>query len=260
MLSLSDLIVGNAVRPRHPPGRMVWLSAPTAQPLTQDAVDHLMTALPGPRLALHFWQGGAEQWTSQRRSSSQWSSASCCGVPSSSSISGAERLVDIHGSHGGNRAATPILDRTLDSGRLDLAQTMRAALVTDGILSCQRGAFRGSGRRRAVPVHATRAGSDSPPAGRRRFHAFGLKRLQLSFSKPLHAAISDHACAHSRTAAFRNLLLENCRLLLPATRSISARVPQRLFLRRSAAFRDRICFAIADQRSWLVALRRAQRW
>jgi hypothetical protein len=36
---------------------------------------------------------------------------------------------------------------------------------------------------------------DSPPAGRTRFHAFSLKRLQLSFSKPLHAAISEHACA-----------------------------------------------------------------
>jgi hypothetical protein len=63
-------------------------------------------------------------------------------------------------------------------------------------------------------TNATRVERDSPPAGRRRFHVFSSKTLQLSFSKPLQAAVCGHAYARSPTAASRNLLLENCRVPL----------------------------------------------
>lgn len=63
-------------------------------------------------------------------------------------------------------------------------------------------------------TNATRVERDSPPAGRRRFHVFSSKTLQLSFSKPLQTAVCGHACARSPTAACRNLLLENCRVPL----------------------------------------------
>jgi hypothetical protein len=112
----------------------------------------------------------------------------------------------------------------------------------------------------ARPYIATRAGSDSPPAGRRRFHVFSSKPLQLSFSKPLHATECQ-----TRLRAFRILGVpqltarELSRSSFPRMHACRVRVPQLFFLRRSAASRERICFALADQLSWLVAVRRAQR-
>lgn len=85
-----------------------------------------------------------------------------------------------------------------------------------GIRLTSEEGLRWSTRQRVLHLYnATRAGSGSPPAGRRRFHVFSFEagssfRSANRFT-PLPA---KHACAPSRTAAFRNLLLENCRLPL----------------------------------------------
>jgi hypothetical protein len=52
---------------------------------------------------------------------------------------------------------------------------------------------------------------------------------------------------HSATYCSRTVVF-----FFPRLGASPVRVPQRLFLRRSAASRERICFAIADQRSWLA--------
>jgi hypothetical protein len=61
-----------------------------------------------------------------------------------------------------------------------------------------RGGFRWTTWQRLwCPYTATRAGSDLPLNGRRRFHVFSSTMLQLSFSKPLHTAVCE-----SRLRAF----------------------------------------------------------
>jgi hypothetical protein len=55
--------------------------------------------------------------------------------------------------------------------------------------------------RKLAWYNATRAASNSLPAGRRRFHVFSFDGLQLSFSKPLQAGICEsrlHAFAERR--------------------------------------------------------------
>jgi hypothetical protein len=80
------------------------------------------------------------------------------------------------------------------------------------------------------------------------------KTLRLSFSKPPHAAVCE-----TRLRAFADRRIpqltarEPSPSSFPRVRASRVRVPQHLSLRRSAASRERICFAFADQRSWLVA-------
>jgi hypothetical protein len=83
--------------------------------------------------------------------------------------------------------------------------------------------------------------------------------FQLSFGKPLDAAVRETRLhVFRKTAAVRNLLLENCPFVFPRLQRL--RIPSRDASPCEKAPRpEKESAAFADQRSVLIALRRAQR-
>jgi hypothetical protein len=102
---------------------------------------------------------------------------------------------------------------------------------------------RGSIGPRQVQRNARRKGLGGPLA-EDAFTPTVSKTRQLSFQQTAsHRRLRKNACAPSRTPAFHNFPLENCRLLLSRDGVAFVRVLQRLSLRRSAATREAICVA-----------------